>query len=68
MVPKELDIAGVYLPPTLVVGLMALAAAWATAWLLNRIRFTRFVVHPPLVFLAIIALYFSALGTFVFRI
>ena len=40
MIPKELDIAGVYVPPSLIVGLMALAAAWATAWLLNRVRFT----------------------------
>ena len=68
MVPKELDIAGVYLPPSLVVGLMALAAAWMTASLLSRIRFTRYIVHPPLVFLSIIALYFAAFGTFVFRI
>lgn len=68
MVPKELAIAGVYVPPSLVVGLMALVAAWMTAWLLNRIRFSRYVVHPPLVFLSIMALYFAAFGTFVFRI
>lgn len=68
LLPKEVDILGVYLPPVLVVGLMALAAAWFTARLLNRLRFTRFVSNPPLVFAAVIALYFGIFGTFVIRI
>ena len=68
LLPKEVDIAGVYFPPTLIVALMALAAAWVTARLMNRLRFTRFVSHPPLVFAAIIALYFGVFGTFVIRI
>ena len=68
LLPKEIDIAGVYLPPVLIVALMALAAAWFTARLLNKLRFTRYVAHPPLVFAAIIALYFGLFGTFVIRI
>lgn len=68
MVPRELEIGGVYLPPTLVVGLMALTAAWVTAHLLNRIRLTRYVANPPLVFLSITALYFTAFGTFLVRV
>lgn len=68
MIPHEIDLGGVYLPPLLVVGVLAIALAWLTADLLNRLRLSRFFVAPPVVFVAIVALYGVLLGTFVIRI
>lgn len=66
--PHEIDIGGVYLPPLLIVGLLAMVLAWLTADVLNRWRFSRFFAAPPIVYVAIVALYGVLLGTFVIRI
>lgn len=66
--PHEIDIGGVYLPPLLVVGVLSVALAWLTSDALNRWRISRFFSAPPIVFLAIVALYGVLLGTFVIRI
>jgi len=64
MMPKEIDIAGVYLPPLLIVGVSALVAAWITSWLLNRFRLWKFFSHPQIAFLAIIVLYTAVFDAF----
>ena len=64
MMPKEIDIAGVYLPPLLIVGVSALLAAWITSWLLNRFRLWKFFSHPQVVFLAIMVLYTAIFDAF----
>jgi cytochrome c oxidase assembly factor CtaG len=64
MMPKEIDIAGVYLPPLLIVGVSALVAAWITSWLLNRFRLWKFFSHPQVAFLAIIVLYMAVFDVF----
>lgn len=66
--PQEIDIGGVYLPPLLIVGLLSIALAWLTADVLNRYRLSRFFAAPPIVFVAMVALYGVLLGTFVIRI
>jgi cytochrome c oxidase assembly factor CtaG len=64
MMPKEIDIAGVYLPPLLIVGVSALVAAWITSWLLNRFRLWKFFSHPQVAFLAIVVLYTAIFDAF----
>jgi hypothetical protein len=65
LIPSEFVIGGVYFPPMLVAGLLGTAAAWLSAVLLNRFRLSRFFAYPPLVFLALAAIYTIAIGTFV---
>jgi len=62
--PQELVIYGVYLPPSLVVGTLALLLAYATALGLNRAGLSQFFAAPGLVFAAMTVLYFVAVGTF----
>jgi len=64
MIPKEVDVLGVYLPPILIVGVLALVAGWITSWLLNRFRLWRFFSHPQIVFLSIMVLYAAMFDTF----
>lgn len=61
--PREINLGEIYLPPTLVVGTMALALAWLTVTLLNRYRLSRFFAAPTLVFFAITAIYAVIIGT-----
>ncbi|KGJ05327.1 Protein of unknown function [Paracoccus halophilus] len=68
MIPREIDISGVYVSPLLVVVVISLIASWLTAWLLNRLRLSRHFVAPRLVFMSILALYIIAFGTFAIRI
>jgi hypothetical protein len=63
--PKEFDLFGVYLPPMLVVVALAVAAAVATAHLLNRLRMTRFIAAPPLFLIAMVAIYAVLFSTFI---
>jgi len=65
LVPSEVAIAGVYFPPLLLAGLLGVAAAVLTAFFLNRYRLSRFFFYPPLVFLALTAIYVSIIGTYV---
>lgn len=60
MIPKELDILGVYVPPILVVAVLSLLAAWASSLLLNRLRVWRYFANPQIAFLSIIVLFFAA--------
>lgn len=65
MIPREISFGEVYLLPQLIVGASAIALAWATALLLNRLRWTRHFTAPTLVFLAIVAIYTVLIGTFI---
>ena len=61
-IPYELSISGVYFPPLLLAALPGVAAAAATALLLNRYRLSRFLVNPPLIFLALSIVYTRLIG------
>lgn len=65
LIPSEFAIGEVYLPPFLVVALLAVAAATLTAHLLNRFRLSRFFFYPPLVLLALTVLYIVGIGTWI---
>jgi hypothetical protein len=64
-IPHEFSIGEVYMPPLLVAAFLGLIAAMLTARLLNRYRLTRYFFYPPLVFLALVAIYTTIIGTFI---
>jgi type II secretory pathway component PulF len=63
--PHEFAIGGVYLPPLLVAGVLAVIATVLTTRILNRYRMSRYVFYPPLVLLALAIIYTVVLGTFI---
>jgi len=63
-IPHEFDFGGVYLSPLLVAAVLGVTAAWATARLLNRLRFSRHLYSPPLMFIAMAVIYTSLIGIF----
>ncbi len=65
-IPSEFAIGGIFLPPFLVAGLVALGLAWITAAILNRLRISRYFFYPPLVYAALVVIYTILLGTFLF--
>ena len=65
-VPSEIDIMGVYTPPLLLAVIFGTIAMVLTVILLNRHRLSRYFMYPELVMLALICLYTSIIGTFVF--
>jgi len=67
-IPHEFAIGGVFMPPLLVAAILGTIAAVVTAWLLNRIRLSRYFFYPPLVFLALMVIYTIFIGTFVIGI
>jgi len=67
LIPRELVIGGVYFPPLLIASMFGIAAAGATAHLLNRYRLSRFFAYPPLVLLALSVIYTIVIGTFLIR-
>ena len=64
-IPHDFAIGEVYMPPLLVAAFLGLFAAMLTARLLNRYRLTRYFFYPPLVFLALVAIYTIIIGTFI---
>ena len=64
LIPSEFAIGGVFMPPLLIAGLLGVAAAMLTARLLNRLRLSRLVANPPLVFVALAVIYTCVVGTF----
>jgi hypothetical protein len=48
--------------PWLVVGALAYLAAWVVVMVLERLHVTRHIWHLPLLFLALIVLFFSVIG------
>ena len=66
--PHEFAISGVFLPPLLVAATLGTIAAVVTAHLLNRYRLSKYFFYPPLVFLALMAIYTVLIGTFIVRV
>ena len=67
-VPHEISIAGVYFPPLLLASALGVLLAAATAMALNRYRLSRFVIYPPLIFLALTVIYTGLIGMALIRI
>ena len=51
-----------FLPPMLVAAILGVSLAFLTARLLNRYRLSRYLIYPPLVFVALTVLYTVAVG------
>ena len=58
----ELNLLGVFVPWWLVIGVFAYLAAWLVVRLLERFHLTRYIWHLPLFFLALVVLFYSAIG------
>jgi hypothetical protein len=67
-IPHEIALGGVFMPPLLVASILGVIAAVVTARLLNRYRVSRYFYYPPLVFIALMAIYTVIIGTFIVRI
>ena len=68
LIPHELNIGGVYLPPLLVAAVLALILTVVTVLALNRYRLSRYFYKPELVFVALLTIYTILIGTLVVRI
>jgi len=66
-VPSEFAIGGVFMPPMLIAGILAVLLAVLTAWLLNRYRLSRYFFYPPLVFVAMTVIYTVTISSFFIR-
>lgn len=67
LVPNELAIGEVYLPPLLMCGVLGiLLATWTARWL-NQRRLSQYFFYPPLVFVSLAVIYTVLIGTFIIR-
>lgn len=66
--PHELNFQGVFLPPFLIVLVLSALATILTARVLNRLRLTRYLALPRLVFVSFVGIYMVLIGTFLIRI
>ena len=64
LIPSEVAIGGVYVPPLLLASILGVLAATLSAMFLNRYRLSRFFYYPPLVFVALAVIYTGLIGTF----
>ncbi|QQO57553.1 MAG: DUF1656 domain-containing protein [Thiohalocapsa sp. PB-PSB1] len=64
-IPSEFHIGGVYFPPLLIAAIAGVLLASLTGRLLNRYRLSRYFFYPPLVLLALVAIYTVLIGTFI---
>lgn len=63
--PHQIVLGGFSFPPLLMSGLLALACTSITVRILNKKRWHRFFVSPPLVELSLTIIYTVLIGTFV---
>jgi hypothetical protein len=64
-IPHEIAIGGVYLPPMLIAAILGVALATLSGRLLNRNHWSQYFFYPPLVMLAMMAIYTVLIGTFI---
>ena len=62
-IPVEFAIGGIYMPPMLIAAALGSIAAFITAKVLNRFRLSRYLLYPPLVFIALVAIFTFLIGT-----
>ena len=64
-IPHEIAIGDIYLPPMLIAVILGVALATLSAHLLNRNHWSQYFFYPPLVMLAMMAIYTVLIGTFI---
>ena len=65
LIPHEFTFGGIFMPPLLIASLFGAIATAITFYLLTRYRLGRPFFYPPLVFLALMAIYTVLIGTFI---
>ncbi len=65
-IPGEVNLTGVYFPPLLVNGALAVIMTLLTVILMNRYRLSRFFLFPQLTMAAIAAIYTVLFSLWVF--
>ena len=68
LIPHEIALGEILMPPLLVAVTLGVIAAVVTTQLLNRYRLSRYFYYPPLVFVALTVIYTVFIGTFFIRI
>jgi len=63
-IPREIAISDIYIPPLMAAAFFALFLTSLTVRLLNKLRWHRYFVCPPLVELALSVIYTVLIGTF----
>lgn len=66
--PHEFAISGIYLPPLFIASTLGLLATCATARYLNRHALANCFFYPPIVFLALMAIYTVLIGTLIIKV
>ena len=64
-IPSEVEITGIYFPPSLVNGFLGVILMLLTLYLIRRYRLSRFFVLPQLVLAALWAIYTVILSLWV---
>ena len=62
IVPHEMHIGEVFIPPMLVAGILGLITASLSAKLLNKYHLSKHFFFPPLVFVALMVIYTVLFG------
>lgn len=62
MIPHEIHIGEVLIPPLLVAGTLGLIATTITTRLLNKYRLSKHLFYPPLVAIALMVIYTMLFG------
>ena len=65
LIPIEFNVAGIYMPPLLIAGVIGLFMAMLTARYMNRTRLSRHFFYPPLVFVSLTVIYSFAVETLI---
>jgi hypothetical protein len=64
-VPHEIALGGIFMPPLFIATLLGVIAAVLTARILNRRKLSIYFFYPPLVFIALTAIYTVLIGTLI---
>lgn len=68
LIPSDVDLWGIYVPPLLVVFILSFVAMLLTVNLLTRTRLSRYFMLPMVVMAAITTLYVVVIGTLIIPI
>ena len=66
--PHELAMGDVYYSPMLAVACLSLVITWITVIVLNKLRWSRFLIYPSATFMAIMVFYVMAIDHWFIRI
>jgi hypothetical protein len=65
LVPSEVPLGWIYLPPVLIVFVLGISGGWIVSRILNRTGLSHYFWHPPLAMIAISVILCAVIGLFV---